>query len=439
MNHSATFKAFFDDLLMKDITEYEDELSGVITKLNQHYYDINDGESNRLIVGSVGRGTAVDGCSDLDVIFKMPDEEFSRYDNREGDGQSDLLQDVKKILREKYPNTDIKGDGQAVVISFTNKPYTIDLVPVFEQADGSFKYPDTHDGGSWKITKPVEEQDACIIADSSTNHNFTRVCNALRVWKDNAGFCFGGLLIDTLVDNYKDETDLEKATFSTYYTVLQDVFSKLKSEDPDRNYWLALGSNQQVKNSGNGAFVRKAKKAFNELEKAVTDLEKEKALIDIFGKRFEDCVVDSISEEQERQWAALYGSVNTEEFIEDMHPVEIRYSVKIDCTVTQEGWRPQRLLKMLADGVFLRKDKSLDFEIVDCAVPKPYDVLWKVRNVGEIAHKENQIRGQIKNDAKKSKHRERTRFSGPHFVECYIVKNGKCVARDRIDVPIKTD
>lgn len=439
MNHNDTFKSFFDYIQMRDITEYEEDLGGVIKKLNQHYYDISDEESNRLIAGSVGRGTAVDGCSDLDVIFKMPSEEFSRYDSREGNGQSSLLQDIKNILKEKYPKTDIKGDGQAVVISFTNKPYTIDLVPGFEQSDGSFKYPDTHNDGSWKITKPIEEQDACKIADSFTNNNFTRVCNALRVWKDNVGFCFGGLLIDTLVDNYRDELELENVTFSDYYTVLQDVFSKLKSEDPDQSYWLALGSNQQVKNSGNGAFVRKAKKAFNKLDKAATDLEKEEALIELLGKRFEDCVVDSVSEEQEARWASLHGSVNSEEFIEDKYPVEIRYSLKIDCTVTQDGWRPQRLLKMLADGIFLRRDKGLDFEIVDCAVPKPFEVFWKVRNVGEIAHIKNQIRGQIKSYSNKSTHHESTCFSGPHFVECYIVKDGKCVARDRIDVPIKAD
>lgn len=27
-------------------------------------------------------------------------------------------------------------------------------------------------------------------------------------------------------------------------------------------------------------------------------------------------------------------------------------------------------------------------------------------------------------------------FGGPHFVECYIIKNGECVAMKRIDVHI---
>ncbi|MBR0340863.1 MAG: hypothetical protein IJH64_01160 [Oscillospiraceae bacterium] len=31
---------------------------------------------------------------------------------------------------------------------------------------------------------------------------------------------------------------------------------------------------------------------------------------------------------------------------------------------------------------------------------------------------------------------ERTDFYGPHYVECYIIKNGICVARAKVDVPI---
>jgi hypothetical protein len=32
--------------------------------------------------------------------------------------------------------------------------------------------------------------------------------------------------------------------------------------------------------------------------------------------------------------------------------------------------------------------------------------------------------------------KENSNFEGAHFVECYIIKDGFCVARDRIDVPI---
>ncbi|MBQ3339844.1 MAG: nucleotidyltransferase domain-containing protein, partial [Atopobiaceae bacterium] len=101
-----------------------------------------------LVVGSVGRGTAVLGTSDLDLLYVLPKSEYSRFDSYEGNGQSALLQDVKKALLKHWPKTNIKGDGQAVVIAFTNRKFTIDLVPAFEQADGFFKYPDSNNGGS---------------------------------------------------------------------------------------------------------------------------------------------------------------------------------------------------------------------------------------------------------------------------------------------------
>ena len=57
--------------------------------------------------------------------------------------------------------------------------------------------------------------------------------------------------------------------------------------------------------------------------------------------------------------------------------------------------------------------------------------------MGRVAEEKNLIRGQIKKtDATHQK--EHTDFQGEHFVECYLVKNGVCVAKDRIDVPIGT-
>ncbi|MGJ0223621.1 nucleotide-binding domain-containing protein, partial [Streptococcus pyogenes] len=68
-------------------------------------------------------------------------------------------------------------------------------------------------------------------------------------------------------------------------------------------------------------------------------------------------------------------------------------------------------------------------------VPAPDEFLWKVRNVGALAER-NGIRGSIFTDRGRRENFERTNFHGPHFVECYVIKDGYCVARDRIEVPI---
>ena len=95
----------------------------------------------------------------LDIIFDLPSEVYDKFDDYTSNGQSALLQEVKGVLQERYPKTDIRGDGQVVVIEFT--AYTVEFVPGFKQSDDRFKYPDTHDGGSWKYTNPIAEQEKC--------------------------------------------------------------------------------------------------------------------------------------------------------------------------------------------------------------------------------------------------------------------------------------
>lgn len=130
---------------------------------------------------------------------------------------------------------------------------------------------------------------------------------------------------------------------------------------------------------------------------------------------------------------------DTEEFIEERHPVELRYRVRIDCTVTQAGFRPTRLLHMLAAKRRLSPRKSLEFTIEECKVPKPYEVKWKVLNRGPDAKRRDNIRGQIINTSNDPTLHEVTSFRGDHLVECYIIKDGVVVARDRIHVPIDPD
>ena len=69
----------------------------------------------------------------------------------------------------------------------------------------------------------------------------------------------------------------------------------------------------------------------------------------------------------------------------------------------------------------------------DC--PKPYEVLWKVKNVGPEAERRNQLRGQIVKD-RGNTIVEHTNFFGNHYIECYIVKDNQCVARKKVIIPI---
>ena len=124
-----------------------------------------------------------------------------------------------------------------------------------------------------------------------------------------------------------------------------------------------------------------------------------------------------------------------EQFIEDLFPVDITNVLKIECEVSQAGFRTELLRKMLTK---LKIKKSLKFYIEYTDVEPPYVVKWKVRNKGLIAKERNNFRGQILDDGGHGIRKESSDFEGEHYVECYLIKDNICVARDRIDVPISS-
>ena len=68
-------------------------------------------------------------------------------------------------------------------------------------------------------------------------------------------------------------------------------------------------------------------------------------------------------------------------------------------------------------------------------VIKPFTVYWQVVNTGSEAKEAEQLRGEIFK-AKTAgvgglKQREHTGYTGTHWMECYIVKDGVCVARSK--------
>lgn len=66
-------------------------------------------------------------------------------------------------------------------------------------------------------------------------------------------------------------------------------------------------------------------------------------------------------------------------------------------------------------------------------VKKPFNVYWQVVNNGEEARIREQLRGEIfpsvNFGAGGLRHWEDTRYEGLHWIECFIVKDGFCVAR----------
>ena len=430
MSLSNDFREFCENELSmtdEEWEKWENRLKEITKQLNRKYYsldELDDQETdNGLIVGSIGRMTAVRNVSDFDYIFTLPSEVYRRFDNYEGNGQSALLQEIKNELLKRYPDTNIKGDGQVVVIDFSDGR-KIELVPAFEQPDGSFIYPDSHKEGSWGTTKPKLEIEKCKSLNLNFNNHFSNLTRLMRRWKNHTGFSFKGLLIDTLISDFIDDKGISEIYYSDYNILLKDIFEYFSNQDRNREYWYALGSNQKIYNNDGAKFINKAKKALKRIEDA-----SEEELTEVYRRLFG------------RQFAKSSSTINraaNEEFIDELFNIDIQYNIILECEITQNGYRRAFLSDFLKKGYKIKSKKSLDFKIIKSNIPDEYrrkiKYYWKVRNIGNEAIKRKCERGDIIED--ETEHHEDSQFEGDHYVECYAVLDNTVIARDRITVPI---
>jgi len=427
------FAGFLDNLKVAKAEQISQRYGEVTKSLNKEYRDTESKTANSLQVGSYGRYSGIRGISDLDMLYIMPKNKWATYKDGK---QSQLLTDTKNAIKARYPNTDVRVDRLVVTVTYTD--FHVEVQPVFEELDGNgnsyFQYPDTYNGGSWKITKPRQEIAAMKEFVDQKNKNLRRLCKMTRAWKNKHGVAMGGLLIDTLAHNFlKSTSDYDNKGVASYGVLSRDFFEYLKDQ-PDQEHYKALGSGQNVRVKKK--FQSKAKRAYELCIKAIEAGDSDSAngkWKKVYGRPFPSNSdrVSEMSRIEASDWR------NTEEYIEDFYPVDIRHNLTIDCDIYLQSSLRDTLRKLLAKGHKISANKKLIFKIKDCDVPGFYQVKWKVLNRGAEAKRRDCIRGDIVGmNYGESSRKETTNFTGDHLVECYVISSDVVVARDRIQVPI---
>lgn len=428
MSITDKFKQFLTNIKVQNDAQIELRYGEITSVLNKEFRDSESKTANNLQVGSYGRWTAIKGISDLDMLFIVPASHWDKY--KDG-GQYALLERTKSAIKARYPRTDIYVDRLVVRVLY--KDFHVEVQPVFELTDNSFKYPDSYKGGTWKNTKPREEISAMTEFVGEKNKNLRRLCKMARAWKNKHGVGMGGLLIDTLAHNFLRDTKEYDDKSYLYYDWMSRDFFKYLSELPRQDYYAALGSGQRVRVKSQ--FQKPAKKAYDLALKAIEAGGKDNETArwqKIYGKDFPDAVIKTQASVATESYDGFRSS---EQFVEDLWPVDVRYPLQIECEVSQNGFRDYLLTEFLRRRLPLSRKKKLRFYIESCDVPGDYTILWKVLNRGDEAFRRKCTRGTINKGG--TEIIETTDFNGDHIVECYIAKEGVIVAKNRIHVPIE--
>lgn len=270
MSIADSFECFCTNIkiLQSSVVSIRERYMQITRRINLDYYGIDSCERNSLYVGSYGRDTEIH-TSDIDILVILPYEVYERFNRYSTNGQSALLQEVKEVIKKTYSMTHMRADGQVIGLSFSDG-VTFEIVPCFNNRDNcTFTYPDTNNGGKWKVTNPRAEINEVANVNNNCNKNLKRLCRMLRAWKEQNEVQINGLLIDTLASKFLSQWKYRLKSYLYYDFMSRDCFKYIMNQNPNQSYWYAIGSHQLVYNQAN--FIHKAKRAYEKCLEAIED------------------------------------------------------------------------------------------------------------------------------------------------------------------------
>ena len=156
----------------------ETKHAGVRACLNRHYWGSSSETNNSMLIGSWGKKTRRRPSRDIDVLFLLPPSVYHQFQQRTGNRQSQLLQEVKDVLARTYSQTSIRGDGQVVMVPFNT--IAVEVSPGFRCDDGSIIICDTNDGGRYKTSTSEAEASDFAVSDACWNGNTRALARMMK-------------------------------------------------------------------------------------------------------------------------------------------------------------------------------------------------------------------------------------------------------------------
>ena len=200
------------------ITKYQ----GVVRCLNRHYYGDAAVSNTAFTIGSWGKNTAIRPPRDVDLYFVLPATVHSRFESHRWNRQSALLQEVKDVLAATYSSTDMRGDGQVVVVNFES--YAVEIVPAFLLTNGRYWICDTHDGGTYRTTDPFAERGRIEAVDAANNRNLRHLVRMLKAWQDNCSVPIASFALELVAAEFLAQSAWRLKGFFYFDWLVRDFF-----------------------------------------------------------------------------------------------------------------------------------------------------------------------------------------------------------------------
>ncbi len=218
--------------------------TGVRSCLNSHYYGTTSGYDNSMLAGSWGKSTELRPPRDIDVLFVLPESVYSRYEQVTGNRQSKLLQEVKRVLDGCYTRTEMKADGQVVVVPFATQ--AVELVPAFKLTNGQYWICDTNNGGRYKPADPVAEITAVKRSNDATSGNTRDLIRMMKRWQAECNVPLKSFVLELLAIDFLSSWSYAGKSTVYYDWMVRDFFAFLLGKATGFGFVIVPGTYETI-------------------------------------------------------------------------------------------------------------------------------------------------------------------------------------------------
>jgi hypothetical protein len=172
--------------------------------------------------GSFGNGTSVSNYSDVDYFASIPREKLKADSNL-------TLQELKKALDTRFPNTGVRIDGPAVVVPFgSDISETTEVVPAdyLRQEVGENLYHIPDGNGGWMYSSPGLHKYYVDHYDKNLSNKVKPLIRFVKAWKFYQSVPISSFYLEMFTAIY---ASTEKSI--VYDIDLLAIFQKLKNSD----------------------------------------------------------------------------------------------------------------------------------------------------------------------------------------------------------------
>lgn len=364
--------------------------------------------------GSLVKGTMVRASYDLDSICY-----FDNDDTGAGDTLKEIRESVEAALKTVY-RIEAKRSAIKLVGKLNgNLRFPVDVVPgrfVDDTREDVFLH--QAEGEKERLKTNLKKHISHIGESGQVD-----VIKLAKVWKLRSDIDIKTFILELLViECLKDVDDRSLVgRMKEFWRQLRDEIDSLSIEDP-------------------------ANPTGNDLSDAFGDTQRE---------ALSSAATIALDLVEEGDWAALFGDLGTESVPADRAVVSARallalgdishvrehdwpirrghHQVQLRCTFsTRRGGHKA----LESNGFPVTEGTRFRFEATT-NVPQPFEVRWQVVNTGAHAREKDALRGRDFIEAKTNGgdpasglvHREHAEYTGKHWVECFIIKEGSLWAR----------